>query len=314
LTHINGELAAFCQASRELTLRVCVVVHSFDRTALTSSKLVDELTTIASLAAAAILAVDPATMMRRTKPDLSPVTAADEASNREIIERLSRLLPGMPIVSEESERPASLAPLTASFALVDPLDGTREFLAGRDEFTANIALVIDGTPAVGVIAAPALGSVWRGVVGRGAERVRLPPGARAEEAREVVAIHTRPQPAHGLVATVSRSHFDERTAAWLARLPIEAQIACGSSLKFCQIAEGRADLYARLAPVHEWDIAAGHAIVTAAGGVVVTPEGKPLPYGTGDGFTVPGFLAFGDPKTAGGIPAHAYQHTRTPAN
>jgi 3'(2'), 5'-bisphosphate nucleotidase len=256
----------------------------------------DELTTIVSRAAAAILAIDPATAARRTKSDLSPVSVADEASNREIIKGLSSLIPGMPIVSEESIGPSS-APLGPSFALVDPLDGTREFLAGRNEFTANIALVIDDTPAVGIIAAPALGLIWRGIVGRGAERLRLCPGAAADDADQIVAIRTRRRLAQGLIALVSRSHFDPVTAAMLARLPVKAQVACGSSIKFCQIAEGSADIYARLAPTHEWDIAAGHAIVTAAGGTVTTPEGKRLTYGRAtEGFLVPAFLALGDPE------------------
>ena len=139
--------------------------------------------------------------------------------------------------------------------LVDPLDGTREFLAGRDEFTVNIAIVFDGSPRIGLIAAPALGLVWRGVVGRGAERLRLAPGAEPELASEIRAVRTRPHPAAGFVATVSRSHFDERTDAFLQQLPIAAQVSCGSSLKFCRIAEGSVDLYARLAQTCELDAA-----------------------------------------------------------
>ena len=284
------------------------MVRSFDLAALTSLQLMDELTTIVSRAAAAILAIDPATAARRTKSDLSPVSAADEASNREIIKGLSCVVPGMPIVSEESIGPSSATPLGPSFALVDPLDGTREFLAGRNEFTANIALVIDDIPAIGIIAAPALGLIWRGIVGRGAERLRLCPGAAANDADEIVAIRTRRRAAQDLIAMVSRSHFDPDTAALLAHLPVKAQIACGSSIKFCQIAEGSADIYARLAPTHEWDIAAGHAIVTAAGGTVTTPEGKPLTYGrANEGFRVPAFLALGDPEMANAMPFHVGQ-------
>lgn len=282
------------------------MVRSLNLAALTSPQLLDELTTIVSLAAAAILAIDPATAPRRMKSDLSPVSAADEASNREIIKGLSCLLPGIPIVSEESLGSSSATPLGPSFALVDPLDGTREFLAGRNEFTANIALVIEGIPAVGVIAAPALGLIWRGIAGRGAECLRLRPGATADEAEEFVAIRTRRRPAQGLIAMVSRSHFDAETAALLGRLPVTARIACGSSIKFCRIAEGSADIYARLAPTHEWDIAAGHAVVTAAGGALMTPESAPLAYGRAvEGFRVPAFLAFGDPEIANAIPFRA---------
>ncbi len=284
-------------------MKVCVVVCSLDVAELTSIRIVDELTTIVSRAAAAILAVDPATVARRSKPDLSLVTAADETSNSEIINGVSHLLPGMPIVSEESIEPGKVVPLGPIFALVDPLDGTREFLAGRNEFTVNIALVIEGIPAVGIIAAPALGLLWRGIVGQGAERLRLSPGAAAVEASEFAAIRTRRRPAQGLSAVVSRSHFDIETAAWLARLPVSSQIACGSSIKFCRIAEGSADIYARLAPTHEWDIAAGHAIVTAAGGAVMTPQGTSLAYGgAAEEFRVPAFLAFGDPEMANAIP------------
>lgn len=264
-------------------------------------QLLDELTTIVSRAAAAILAIDPATAPRRLKSDHSPVSAADEASNREIVRGLSCLLPGVPIVSEESIGTGNAA-LSPIFALVDPLDGTREFLAGRGEFTANIALVIDGKPKVGVIAAPALGLVWRGSVGRTAERLRLRPGAMANEAGEIVVIRTRRWPDQGLIAAVSRSHFDAATAALLARLPASTKIACGSSIKFCQIADGSADIYARLAPTYEWDIAAGNAIVTAAGGAVVTPEGNSVAYGkVAENFLVPAFIALGDPEKAKSI-------------
>lgn len=284
------------------------MARSFDLAALTSLRLLDELTTIVSRAAAAILLMDPRTVTRRAKPDLTPVTAADEVSNEEIIKGLSCLLPGLPIVSEESMEVSGAAHIGRSFVLVDPLDGTREFLAGRDEFTVNLALVIDGIPVVGLIAAPALGFVWRGIVGRTAERLRLSAGATAEKAAEIVVIRTRRRPTDGLVAAVSRSHFDAETEALLARLPVKTQIACGSSIKFCQIAEGGADLYARLAPTHEWDIAAGHAIVTAAGGVVMSPEGKPVTYGgLAEGFVVPAFLAFGDPEMANAIPIPAGQ-------
>ena len=278
------------------------MTRDLDTVALTDIQLVDQLTTIVSRAAAGILAVDPATAARRTKPDLSPVSAADEAANAIIVEGLSCLLPGMPIVSEEAIEPRGAVPLRPCFALVDPLDGTREFLAGRNEFTVNVALVLDGVPAVGIIAAPALGLMWRGVTGRGAERLRLPPGAGAGETSEMVAIRTRRQPAHGLVAAISRSHFDARTAALIARLPISTQIACGSSIKFCRIAEARADIYPRLAPTHEWDVAAGHAIVLAAGGAVITPDGKSLAYGrSAEGFRVPAFIALGDPDMAKSI-------------
>jgi 3'(2'), 5'-bisphosphate nucleotidase len=275
------------------------VTSDFDISALTDDQLVDRLTTIVSHAAAAILKFDPAKSPRRTKNDQSPVSAADEVANAIILEELSHLLPGMPIVSEEAVCPNS-NPLafTSSFALVDPLDGTREFLAGRDEFTVNVALLVDGTPAVGVIAAPALSLIWRGAAGCGAERLCLSPGADVGEATQSTFLKTRRRlPDEGLVAAISRSHLDAETEAMLSRLPIEAKTSCGSSIKFCRIAEGSADIYPRLAPTHEWDIAAGHAIVVAAGGVVIAPDSNPLAYGrAASGFIIPAFIALGNPE------------------
>jgi 3'(2'), 5'-bisphosphate nucleotidase len=230
------------------------------------------------------------------KADRPPVSNADEAANAVIVEVLSQLLPGVPVVSEEV--PARPSALPAGFVLVDPLDGTREYLAGRDEFTVNVAIVTNGRPMIGVIAAPALGLVWRGVVGRGAERLRLTAGAAPHQASERSAIHTRSRPSEGFVALLSRSHLDARTDAFLTRLPIVARAPCGSSLKFARIAEGSADLYARLAQTCEWDVAAGHAVLCAAGGSVTTPDGSELSYGRTSDFHVPAFIAWGDPSAA----------------
>jgi 3'(2'), 5'-bisphosphate nucleotidase len=265
-----------------------------DLVTLSDAHLVDELTKLIWRAAAAVLAIDQSTAEWHAKPDLSPVSAADEAANAVITQGLTRLLPGIPIVSEEGahEKPS------ACFALVDPLDGTREFLAGRDEFTVNIAFVLDGTPVVGLIAAPALGLIWRGIAGQGADRLSLAAGAEPHQASEIRTVRTRRRPAADFVATVSRSHFDARTDAFLKQLPLTAKISCGSSLKFCRIAEGSVDLYARLAQTCEWDVAAGHAVLAAAGGIVTTPEGAELVYGRTADFHVPGFIAWGDPKAA----------------
>jgi 3'(2'), 5'-bisphosphate nucleotidase len=255
--------------------------------------LIEPLTGLASQAAAAILAVKAhATQL---KADDSPVTLADHAAQEVILTGLTRLLPDIPVISEESAERA-LARGAPAFVLVDPLDGTRDFIAGRDEFTVNIALVRDGTPMLGVVAAPALGLIWRGLVGHGAERLRLAPGAAPHEARESVAIRTRPWPACA-VATVSRSHLDPGTEAFVAQLGEVSALACGSSVKFCRIAEGSADLYPRLAPTSEWDLAAGHAVLAAAGGVVETPDGAPLVYGRrAPDFRIPAFVAWGDPQ------------------
>src|SRR5262250_2765922 len=179
-------------------------------------RLLDELTTIVSAAAAAILAARAGSLEVRTKADLSPVTAADHAAEAVILERLARVLPGVCVVSEEAVGRALPDRIPGSFVLVDPLDGTRELLAGRDEFTINVALVSDGCPRLGIIAAPAWGVVWRGIVGRGAERLRLAPGAPASGAHERSAIRTRPSPPSGLVAVVSRSHLEPQSQALLA--------------------------------------------------------------------------------------------------
>jgi 3'(2'), 5'-bisphosphate nucleotidase len=265
---------------------------------LASARGLDALTDLVSRAGAAILAIDRSKITWRTKADQSPVTAADEAANAVIIAGLSRLVPGTPVVSEEGQ--VRLSSSEAPFILVDPLDGTREFLADRDEFTVNIAVIGSGRPIAGVIAAPALGLVWRGVVGRGAERLRLAPGAAASQASDRIAIRAR-RPGEGFVAMVSRSHFDARTDAFLRRLPITSRLACGSSLKFARIAEGGADLYARLAQTCEWDVAAGHAVLVAAGGCVTAPDGAELIYGRTPDFHIPGFIALGDPGAAGEV-------------
>jgi 3'(2'), 5'-bisphosphate nucleotidase len=227
----------------------------------------------------------------RRKADGSPVTAADEAAEAVICEGLQKLAPDVPVVSEEQmARGESRAPGCASLAyfLVDPLDGTREFIAGRNEFTVNIALMHGGAPILGVIVAPAYELMWRGVVGHGADRMST--GGRTAP----TPIQTRPRPPKPVVV-VSRSHLDHKTSAYLQTLPQAMTESSGSSLKFCRIAEGTADLYPRLAPTHDWDIAAGHAIVQAAGGTVTNPDGSPLVYGTPD-LLIPHFVATGDPR------------------
>ena len=258
--------------------------------------LLDGLTLIASRAAAAILAVTD--LKRREKPDSSPVTAADEASEAVILDGLAALRPGIPVVSEEAAGRPAPAGLGPRFFLVDPLDGTREFVAGRDEFTVNIALIENSAPVAGVLAAPARGLIWRGQVGDGAERLALAPGAAPAAARERTAVRGRARPASGLRVLVSRSHLNDATAAYVDRLPQPERIACGSALKFCLLAEGAADIYPRLAPTSEWDVAAGHALLLAAGGDVCRPDGEPLRYGRKSDFIIPGFIAFGDRKAA----------------
>jgi len=250
----------------------------------------DDLTVLIARACTEIGAASPATVVRRLKPDQSPVTAADEASEAAILLGLGQILPKVPVVAEESVEAAPHADLSGSFVIVDPLDGTREFLAGRDEFTVNLAIVTRGLPVAGIIAAPKQGKLWRGVIGYGAERLRLS-GDGADRAE---AISTRPWP-DAPVAVVSRSHMDAATDKFISALGPITRIARGSAIKFCHIAEGSADIYPRLAATCEWDVAAGHALVAAAGGLVTAPLGVPLVYGrTAENFRVPAFLVWGD--------------------
>ncbi len=247
----------------------------------------DELTALSARAADAIRGA--ATGVQR-KADGSPVTPADEAAEAAIRDGLHRLAPEIPIVSEEQaadETPEHVGK-DASYFLVDPLDGTREFIAGRDQYTINIAVVTAGVPMLGIIAAPALDLAWRGIVGRGAERIALAQHKTAQP----TAIHTRPRPQSPPVVLLSRSHLDPRTEDYLKQFPQAERIQCGSAIKFCRLAEGAADLYPRLAPTHDWDTAAGHALVTAAGGRVTAPDGTALVYGTSE-LLIPAFLAWG---------------------
>ena len=261
-------------------------------TLFSESHLTDRITSLVSKAAAAILKFESTTVAKRIKSDHSPVTAADDAAQSIIMEGLSQLLPGVPVISEEMERKDRP---DAMFVLVDPLDGTREYLGGRKEFTVNIGLISQDVPVFGCIAAPALGIVWRGLVGQGAERLQLLAGADISECHGKTVLRTRRLPKAKPVIALSRSHFDSQTEKFVTCLPQVERIVCGSSLKFCLIAEGRADLYPRLAATHEWDIAAGHAIVVAAGGAVVTQKGMPMAYGrVAEDFRVDGFVAFGD--------------------
>lgn len=227
----------------------------------------------------------------RYKDDGSPVTAADTAAEATIRAGLVAVAPAVPIISEEEVEHCRVA-AGASYFLVDPLDGTREFVAGSDEYVIAIALMADGAPLAGVIVAPASGAVWRGTVGIGAARLTFAGDGSISPPER---IHTRKRPQREPVALVSRSHLDPRTQAYLQSLPQPRTIACGSAMKFCRVAEGLADIYPRLAPTHDWDIAAGHAIVVAAGGEMLAPDGTPLRYGTPE-LLIPAFIASGEAK------------------
>lgn len=257
--------------------------------------LLEPLTELVVRASAAIL--DVKKIAARDKPDGSPVTQADLAADRIIVDGVMRLRPDIPVVSEERADRAA-GPYPASFFIVDPLDGTREFIAGHNDYTVNLALVTEGRPLLGIIAAPALGLLWRGVVGQGAERMSLAPDAASRLATKA-AVRTRPWPQDSWIAAVSRSHLDSATDAFITARGGATRLTIGSALKFCRVAEGAADIYPRLSAISEWDIAAGHAILEAAGGAVADSRGKPLRFGQRAGdFAVPEFIAWGDPSKA----------------
>lgn len=269
---------------------------AFEQPAVVSAEhaaaLLEPLTKLVLRAGAAIMAI-PRDAKVTQKPDGSPVTPADLAADQVIAEGLAQIAPHVPVLSEEccgNGRPTS-----GSFFVVDPLDGTKEYIAGRNEFTVNLALVCDGVPVLGIIGAPARGLAWRGVVGHGAEQLTV---AADGVSFAATAIRTRPLPQRGepWTATVSRSHLDPATVAFIDARPGAVHATLGSSLKFCWIAEGKADIYPRLAPICEWDIAAGAALVVAAGGKVTDAAGAPLRFDAPrPNFIVPEFIAWGDP-------------------
>jgi 3'(2'), 5'-bisphosphate nucleotidase len=265
--------------------------------AQSATALMDALTALVAKAGAAILSVNRGRMTIDGKVDGSPVTAADLASDRIIADGLARLCPDIPLLSEERVHLAA-PPYAGSLFVIDPLDGTKEFIAGRDEFTVNLAIVTDGVPLFGIVGAPALGSIWRGLVGHGAQRLTVTPDGGVGAAEPIA---TRPFPGHGCpwIAAVSRSHGDSRSDAFIDSRPGAVRKPLGSAVKFCRIAEGGADIYPRLAPTSEWDVAAGHALVAAAGGKITDGRGAPLRFGESrEGFLVPEFIAWGDPSAA----------------
>lgn len=263
-----------------------------------ASGLMEPLTALVVKAGVAILAVNRAAMRIEGKQDGSPVTEADLAADRIIADGLAQLAGGIPTLSEERTQLAS-PPFQGSFFLIDPLDGTKEFVAGRDEFTVNLALVTEGVPLLGIVSAPALGLLWRGIVGLGAERMALS-GAAIGAAEP---IHTRKLPARGepWIAAVSRSHGDPRSEAFIDNRPNAIRRTVGSAVKFGRIAEGSADIYPRFGPTSEWDVGAGCAVVTAAGGKVTDGSGGELRFGqrSHTGFIIPEFIAWGDPQAVG---------------
>jgi 3'(2'), 5'-bisphosphate nucleotidase len=247
---------------------------------------------IVSEAGALIMAVRAAGVGARRKPDGSPVCEADIEAERLILARLAVVMPGVTVIAEESFAPDGGGPVPERFLLVDPLDGTREFLAGYQDFTVNIALIENGDPIAGAICAPALDQVY--LAGATAFRADFAARGALLTPDNLKVIATIPVPGAGLRAVASRSHMTASTQEWLSQHPVAQLQRAGSSLKFCSIARGDADVYPRIAPTMEWDTAAGHAILNAAGGCVVGLDGAPLRYGKKDaGFKNEGFVAWG---------------------
>ena len=229
----------------------------------------------------------------RKKDDHSPVTAADEDAEKLILQRLRNLAPDVPVVAEEEVAAGRTPQVASHFFLVDPLDGTKEFINRNGEFTVNIAEVENGIAIRGVVFAPAKLRLFFGETPGGAWEIET----RATDALDLArahAIHVRQAPADGLIAVASRSHRDKKTEEYLAHYPVKDFVTSGSSLKFCLVATGEADIYPRHGTTMEWDTAAGHAVLSAAGGTVTNLDGSPFLYGrVQDKFTNPHFVARG---------------------
>ncbi len=260
---------------------------------LSDSEIAEALVMAAIKAGEAIVAVRKRGLSVERKADASPVTEADRAGEAIILDRLAGIAPGVPVVAEEACALGYLPDVAGEFFLVDALDGTKEFIRGGSDFTVNAALVRDGVPVVGVVLAPVTGEIFVGVAGEGAwsgvvtdGRVSLRRPAKVRPSGDRVDV------------VASKSHPTPETDAYIARYRVGRRLAAGSSLKFCTIAAGRADLYPRLGDTMQWDTAAGDAVLRAAGGRTITLDGKLLRYGpsgvAGMGaFRNPWFVALG---------------------
>ena len=234
------------------------------------ARLIDEIAEAAQEAGEAILKIVRRGFEVESKPDSSPVTEADRAAELVILAALARTAPDIPVIAEEEVAAGRIPAHDDTYFLVDPLDGTKEFVRGGDDYTVNIGLIERGRPKLGVVFAPATGILHGGVVGIGAWR---------EERGQRLPIRTRPLIGEP-TAVASKSHLNQATIDYLeAAVGTCGYVAVGSSLKFCIVAEGKADIYPRISPTSEWDTAAGHALLLAAGGLVDGADGNPLTYG-----------------------------------
>lgn len=256
---------------------------------MTPSHLLDRMIALALDAGALVMRVYAEDFAVSSKADASPVTEADARAEALILAGLAEIAPGVPVLAEESAAEGRVPALGTRYFLVDPLDGTREFVTRTGEFTVNIALIEDGCPTLGVVYAPALGRLYAG--GRGVGAFRADNAGLGPRQK----ISVRSAPPGGLIAVASRSHATTETSAFLSTLTIADFAAAGSSLKFCLVAEGAADVYPRMGRTMEWDTGAGQAVLEAAGGaVLVHPSGERLAYGKrARGFDNPHFVAWG---------------------
>lgn len=248
---------------------------------------------IASEAGAAAMEVYATDFQMRSKADSTPVSDADERAEEIILARLAREMPGVPVLAEETaSREGVAAQMADVFLLVDPIDGTKEFMKRSGDFTVNIALVEAKRPIAGCVYAPARGEMFLGGTSAWALRGFSAGSKLATAAASLIT--TRNYPPDGLIAVTSSSHLDAQTVAFLERLGVTKRTGIGSSLKFCLLASGEADVYPRWGPTMEWDTAAGHAVLQAAGGQVLQPDGQPFLYGDGaNGYRNGPFIAWG---------------------
>ena len=229
----------------------------------------------------------------RLKSDRSPVTEADERVEAYLLRELETALPGVPFLAEESVAHGQTPRVGNVFLLIDPIDGTREFLARSSEFTINVALAEKSAPRAGAVYAPAQGRVW--FAGARSYEAEAVPGGSLPPPQDWRPLGVRPRPADGLVALISKSHLDDETKAFLSSQSIARSMPIGSSLKFCLLARGEADVYPRFGPTMEWDTAAGDAVLRAAGGATLDPHGAPLRYGKNEtGYRNGPFVAWAD--------------------
>ncbi|MDQ3482985.1 MAG: 3'(2'),5'-bisphosphate nucleotidase CysQ [Pseudomonadota bacterium] len=254
-----------------------------DRDSLHQRQLLEDIAVASREAGEAILELVRRGFDVEQKDDLSPVTEADRAAEQIILAALAKAAPGVPVVAEEEVAAGRIPAIGDTYFLVDPLDGTKEFIRGGDDYTVNIGLISNGSPVLGTVFTPARFTLHAGIVGDGA-------WLEDREGRRPIRVRERGE---SITAVASKSHFNQPTADYLAEAVGECDyVGIGSSLKLCIVAEGKADIYPRLAPTSEWDTAAGHAVLLAAGGLVDGADGEPLRYGK-RAFLNRGFVATG---------------------